>query len=113
MRLLLQAQKESGQKICVMHGKVHGKPENNTVKEFNKPGDQLTQFNCCSLEPREGLQHPCRTHEDDLLFVDDQRRWRTAICRAEPVYRGKSPGLSCQILPIWSFIFFQFSQSSQ
>lgn len=56
MRFLLQAQKDSGKKIYVMHGKVHGKPENDTEKQFNKPGDQLTQ-NCCSLEPREGLQH--------------------------------------------------------
>lgn len=69
-----------------MHSKVHGKPEKHTEKQCNKPGDQLTQFSCCSLEPQEGLQHPCWTHEDDLLFVDDQQTWGTAICRAEAVY---------------------------
>lgn len=41
-------------------------------KYFNKP-DQLAQFNCCSLETQEGLQHPCWTQENNLPLVDDER----------------------------------------
>lgn len=44
------------------------------LKYFKKP-DQLAQFNCCSLETREGLQHPCWTQGDNLPLVGDER-WR-------------------------------------
>jgi len=44
MSFLLQAQRDSGKKTAVMHGKVHGKPENGIEKQLNKPGDQLTEF---------------------------------------------------------------------